>query len=258
MPITVLLVGPLDRDDFLPVAQAVEGRPGVFRTQIGGAVGHDATRPRLGFDLIVLLQAYPYAFSAQDVAHWRTAAPDSRIWAVLGSWCEGETRTGTPLPDCERIRADQFPARLATLDVPDTAAMTGPASDSTDMQRPTASFRRNDDQPPLVVVVGSRIASCQATADLLHEFGCRCIAVHCEEHTRVSSPVAALIYEDSGAEQARRELPRLQRQFPADVHVALVDFPRHQEIRRFATAGFHVLGKPLVVDDLLSLLTPPD
>ena len=52
---------------------------------------------------ILLVQAYPGQYSAEAIDRLRAAAPLARLIALLGSWCEGEPRSGLPLPGVVRI-----------------------------------------------------------------------------------------------------------------------------------------------------------
>ena len=53
-------------------------------------------------DLIVLAQTRPGQFSADEVDRLRRATPSARLSGLLGSWCEGEARSGTPWPGVMR------------------------------------------------------------------------------------------------------------------------------------------------------------
>jgi CheY-like chemotaxis protein len=62
-------------------------------------------------DLIVLAQSFPGQLDAEAVKPLRTAAPLARIIAVLGTWCEGESRSGHPVPGTIRVYWHQFESR---------------------------------------------------------------------------------------------------------------------------------------------------
>ena len=60
----------------------------------------------------MLAQARPGRFSEHDVARLKQCAPLARVLGLLGSWCEGETRTGTAWPAAGRCYWYQWPARF--------------------------------------------------------------------------------------------------------------------------------------------------
>ena len=49
-------------------------------------------------DLIVVAQAYPGQYAADRIDGLRRLAPLARVIGLLGSWCEGEVRSGRPWP----------------------------------------------------------------------------------------------------------------------------------------------------------------
>ena len=59
-------------------------------------------------DLIVFLQSYTKQFSADAVNRLRKLSPLTPMAAVLGEWCRGELRTGSPLIGPFRIYADEW------------------------------------------------------------------------------------------------------------------------------------------------------
>jgi hypothetical protein len=62
-------------------------------------------------DVIVVAQAFPAQFSHRAIDGLRRAAPLARVLGLMGSWCEGETRSGSPWPATARTYWHQWPAR---------------------------------------------------------------------------------------------------------------------------------------------------
>ena len=60
----------------------------------GGAGRRRGSSP----DVIVVAQAFPGQFSHQAIDRLRRLAPLARMVGLMGSWCEGEMRTGSPWP----------------------------------------------------------------------------------------------------------------------------------------------------------------
>ena len=57
------------------------------------------------------LDIFPGQFSCEAIDRIRTRAPLARLVGLLGSWCEGEVRSGQPWPGTIRIYAHQWPGR---------------------------------------------------------------------------------------------------------------------------------------------------
>ena len=64
-------------------------------------------------DVVLIAQARPGQFTRGQVEQLHRASPVSRLVALLGSWCEGEIRSGRPWPGVVRIYWHQWRARLA-------------------------------------------------------------------------------------------------------------------------------------------------
>src|SRR5262245_51191431 len=78
---------------------------------VSAALDWLSTQPREP-ELIVLTQSRPGEVSCEAVDRLRSAAPLSRLVGLLGSWCEGEVRSGHPWPAVERVYWHQWPAWL--------------------------------------------------------------------------------------------------------------------------------------------------
>ena len=61
-------------------------------------------------ELILLAQPRPGAVNSHDVERLRSLAPLTRLIVVAGSWCEGELRSGQPLPGVIRLYWHELPA----------------------------------------------------------------------------------------------------------------------------------------------------
>ncbi len=67
------------------------------------------------FDLIVVAQTRPGQFSMNEVEALHRAWPLAKLLGLLGSWCEGEGRSGRPWPGVWRVAASHFILRLREL-----------------------------------------------------------------------------------------------------------------------------------------------
>ena len=59
-------------------------------------------------DLIIFLQSYTKQFSTTAVARLQRLCPLTPMVVVLGTWCAGERRTGSPLVGPFRVYADEW------------------------------------------------------------------------------------------------------------------------------------------------------
>ncbi len=59
-------------------------------------------------DLIVLAASYPGQFREHQILPLRAAVSACEWIYLYGGWCEGETRTGKPLPEVTRIHVSHF------------------------------------------------------------------------------------------------------------------------------------------------------
>ena len=61
-------------------------------------------------EVVIVAQSRPDAVCRQPVEQFRRAMPLAGVVTLLGSWCEGEARTGRPWPGVHRLYWYEFPA----------------------------------------------------------------------------------------------------------------------------------------------------
>jgi CheY-like chemotaxis protein len=98
MPIDVpiLFVGNAAHPEFAPIASWLALRNAQFADDVSTAIA----RIDAGFTptIIVVTQPWPGHASATQIESLRQAAPLARIASLLGTWIEGEARSGKPWP----------------------------------------------------------------------------------------------------------------------------------------------------------------
>jgi hypothetical protein len=109
----VLLIGDMSRAEFRRARATLESLATVAVEPDIAAATRVVEDGQLLPDTIVVAQAYPGQFAAEQVARLRRAAPCTPIVALLGSWCEGEMRSGRPWPGVVRVYWHQWEARAA-------------------------------------------------------------------------------------------------------------------------------------------------
>lgn len=225
-------------------------------------------RSSLPPELILLAHARPDSISRRAIRQLRKTAPLAGIVALLGSWCEGESRTGRPAPGVLRLYWHEFlpwwqqqrrlraAGRCPDWSRPEAIDRTGPAA----VSPPTDRGGLGGDAAPrgLVVLQTARWETADALADELRRSG------HATVWQRPGGPLApvrgALAGIWEGGQLDAREAGELQR-FCArlakdDAPVAaLLDFPRFDRNALAAELGAAaVLGKPWSNGDFIATL----
>lgn len=110
----VWVVGSRDDLEFQPLLDWLSET-----TEVRFATGRETTLPDSWLDpahdgatWVVFVSARPDSVSRESVERWQRWFPLARFVVVLGSWCEGETRTGRPWPGVARVYWHQLLPRL--------------------------------------------------------------------------------------------------------------------------------------------------
>jgi len=230
-------------------------------------------------DLLVVAQAFPGQFSHETIDRLRRLAPLARVLGLMGSWCEGEMRSGSPWPATVRTYWHHWPARgnrqlrrLATgqscswalpLTATDEERLLG------DVAQPSWSpmcatawnkqcGRQTSERTLLVPSSGTLVirSLSREMADWLSA-ACRnrglvTIWQRNSAFTDVEGAAAAIFdctdLCDDQCDAMRRFAEALR---PAPL-IALLSFPRIEDHDRAVAAGASaVLSKPLLLEDLL-------
>ncbi len=195
-------------------------------------------------DFIVLAQERPGQFSTSQVETLRRMAPAAQVLGLLGTWCEGEGRSGQPWPEVPRIYWYHWPRLLRRL--------ASPAADD-------VPFDVDADVSPcggVVAVIAREYETSRWLVD-----ACRA----CGAGAAIVSPSGPLEADSlrlrelelalwAGSDLNTAELRHFQ-WFAALVRpapvLAVLDFPRSEDIDRAITAGAcGVLAKPFQLADL--------
>ncbi len=207
------------------------------------------------FDWIVLATSYPGQYSEQQIDGLRCIAPLSRIVALLGSWCEGETRSGRPTPGVIRVYWHQWEQRLAW-----EASRWASGGRSTWALPVTAG-----EEERVLALAEDRMAPRSGPITICSdEFACaEWLSAVCRKagytpqqvrpwDTLDPAGVAAGIFDVGEHEERFDHLRRFVSALrPAPV-VALIGFPRVEDRERAVAAGAaSLLSKPLWIEDLL-------
>ncbi len=241
----VKLVGEVDHPEFRDAIKLLRGDARV--------IDADATP-----ELIVVAQSRPDLICSDQVKQLQRAAPLAGTAALLGSWCEGETRTGRPWPGIQRLYWYEFSAwwrrqlqLRAANHCPDWAR---PATQLTRQCVPGHPRSRSG----LIVLRSVRRDNADALADVLNQAG-HSTAWHRHDRGRAQIHGAFAGIWDGGqlndAETADLAVFCTQMSRDRAPVVVLLDFPRRDRVdRAYAAGATAVLGKPYFNADLLTTL----
>jgi hypothetical protein len=217
-------------------------------------------------ELIVVTQSRPQTVRLADVERLRRRHPLAGIVALLGTWCEGETRTGRPWPGILRLYWYEFPAwfgRQLTL----RAAGRCPEWSQCDFGSLTSDFppRRMNSLRIARTTPGGVVqlsAASRETADALSDVLASAGYATVWQRGADSGPFvrgAIAGVWDGGQldEREEHELTMFCRRLDRNHApvIAILDFPRRDRAQRALQCGAAaVLGKPWRVDDLLGTI----
>lgn len=208
-------------------------------------------------ELIVLAQARPGEIPAAEVDRLRRIAPLTRLVGLLGTWCEGESRSGQPWPAVERVYWHQWPGwldrELRGLQCGVAATWSLPLTVAPEERFLAASHALVWNPCELggdALIVASDRQIERLLLDFMARIGCRSAAARPEDLP--SSAVSLVIWESDelGEVEAQHLRAWVQCVAPAPV-VVLLGFPRIEVQRRALAAGArHVLSKPFFLSEL--------
>ncbi len=199
---------------------------------------------------VVVMQQYKGEFDHVDAAAIAQAIPLSRLVVLLGSWCEGETRTGKPLAGFVRIGWCDFVPRFSGLihhkKLPSTA------SDGETLQSAMEYAESAVDSGLCVGVYSASYDDGRAIHESLESLGFvtrRLLRGDFESTQRLE--VDIVVWDDAGGPRTRRVELGMATGKGIPV-IAVINAPRSQDVRSALLAEAHaVLAKPYRVADLV-------
>lgn len=250
-PLRVLAVGDVDHPEFAePLATLGSEALLTF-----GQEGDITSPPR--FDLVIVCQSRPGRFDPHQFGDVAKRYPLAGRVVLLGSWCEGETRTGRPLEGFQRLFWYQFDLWWKlTRD----AWRRGKPTDWQQLPGDAAPGGSTPQtQLGLIAIAAGDFTSAETLIEACRSLGyaaCWCPIA------RPSWPVTSLPnggiwvgemlepWEEPHLKAFREWLP------PYVPLLALLDFPRSERVRRARELGAtDILGKPWRLDQLAAALT---
>ena len=252
---SILLVGDADRREFRQARDELAA--------LGRVRGLPTSRPRrpcwpseeAAVDVIVVAQARPGEFSHAQIERLRQSAPLARIVALLGSWCEGEMRSGKPWPAAVRTYWHQWPARadreLRRLARGRRSAWALPVTATEEERLLADAAEPLPARAGLIAISSPSLAMADWLAAACRHCGYATAWLRPPQPVRVRGAAAVLFDGGECRGEERDELRRLAAAMAPAPLVALLDFPRIEDFDRARSAGAAaVLSKPLQLEDL--------
>ena len=253
--ISILLVGDSDRSEFREACSTL-GRLGrVTAFPEAGSAAAALGRHEVVADVIVVAQAFPGQFSHRAVDRLRRLAPLARVVGLLGSWCEGETRTGKPWPGAIRIYWHQWAARsaqeLGRMRRGESSGWGLPTTAIEEERLLLAADSPLPKQQGVIAIYTGPLAMQDWLSAALRWRGHSTLWLRPPHPARVKGASAAIFDGSNCCGCELRQLEDLADVVRPAPIIALLDFPRVEDCRRALTAGASaILSKPLHLDDL--------
>jgi DNA-binding NarL/FixJ family response regulator len=206
-------------------------------------------------DVIVVAQAFPGQFSHQAIEQLRRLAPLARVGGLMGSWCEGEMRTGSPWPGVVRTYWHQWTARcnreLRRLARGQCCSWALPPTATEEERLLTNTAEPRPRQDGVVVICAWSHEAADWLSAACRRRGFATIWQRTPTTARARGATAIIFDGGSFDEVEYQQLQHLAATVRPTPVLALLAFPRLEDQRRALSAGAAaVLSKPLAVDDL--------
>jgi hypothetical protein len=238
--VRILLTGDYRRGEFAGlVAEMSQAAEVVQVDDLNAAV--DWLQGQAPVDLVVVAQGRPGQFSHSQLEAIRRTAPLAPIVALLGSWCEGETRSGSPWAGVTRVYwhqwRERFRPEIARLSRGEPGAWTQPLTATAEERLLWSGTAKHGNDHRLVAVVSDNCEIRDWLTAACQRRGTSTITL-CRAPAGRIKGVSRLLW-DAGLpsphaiEAFRVGLP----QFPGSQAVVLADFPRDDDVRSFLAAG---------------------
>ena len=252
-PRNVWLVGDWDEPCFAPALAWLETQASVdcFDSLSAAMDGLRSSSPPP--DGLVLCASRPGRVAPEQVAQFSRREPLARVVQLLGSWCEGEERSGQPIAGVKRVYWHQWRSQLPLalgLEGTDAAEIYLPRTASDADWLEASLERRPTDRRLSVAVVTHRAATYDVLADALQAGGFTPV------WQRPSQPLAAT---DAAAILCDGWLCDVELSTAAEsrqpAKILLLDFPRLEDQQRAEAAGyFAVVSRPFLLAELWATL----
>ncbi|MHB8863015.1 MAG: hypothetical protein ACYC6N_11465 [Pirellulaceae bacterium] len=216
------------------------------------ALARCESRPA-GWHCVIIAQSRPGQFTQQDIDRLNRALPLSHFIALLGSCCEGETRSGRPWPGVVRVYWHQWLARGPSELRPDMVPTSWQLPrTSSDVERVDYALRK----PPtpsggLIAIYTGQAVFFQGLARACRLAGYSSVWTTPRTWWRLDGAAAMLWHAWAPDDSEFEQLRQIAARSPSVPVVALFGFPRHDHLQRATACGAAaVLAIPFLLPDL--------
>lgn len=246
--IAVLLTGDVRHRDFHAAVDWLASHTQLVRQTDLEETARQLQNIRPAPRLIVVAQSRPGQFSARQIELLHRAAPLARLICLLGSWCEGETRSGRPWPGVERFYWHEFPHRIdAILGASTRLPRTASAAER------LLAIRLGSDTPlrGLAGICSPSRSDYLALADTCQSWGFSTLWFS-RRWPVLAEGVELLLWDGASGNAAEAgALCGLVEQISPAAVAALLTFPRLDDVARMRQAGADaVFTKPFLNEEL--------
>jgi CheY-like chemotaxis protein len=211
------------------------------------------------FDLVVIAQSEPGQFQLEVIEQLQMQFANTPLVAVMGSWCEGEQRTGQPWPGVPRIYWHQWKGRFESfiqqLKAEGITGWHAPRTSSV-ADRIFSTPKPHLDLSRQIKSVGISAPSdeqFEMLRDVMQHFGWECHWVErCPAKPQSDQRFDVICVEaDSLSKQLEARIGQLESEFPHAGLVVVLGFPRTEDVQRLLMLGVsQVVSKPFELSDL--------
>ena len=253
--IPILAIGDLTVPEFQGAAESLTRRGAL--TALNAAAALTAINEGFAPAVVVVAQCWPGQFATSQIDAMRRAAPLARFVCLLGTWLEGETRTGRPLAAWRRAYWHGWDDFSRSLDEAWSAwSLPSTASDDERLLL-AADFEPADSStgtmaPVLIAIVARGRETYQSLADICAQRGWQTVWYRNAENETSLDPDVVLLDTTNGSDADLTTLIRLRAAASRPPIIALLGFPRFEDASRWKTAGAAaVVSKPFQSHSLL-------
>lgn len=221
------------------------------------------------FDLVVLAQSRPDQIGCRVVEEIRDRFPLTPIVGLLGSWCEGSSRSGTPMPGVRRVYFHQWSGQFQNFvrqfqcngitDWHQPATATS-ADQVLATQSPDNKLANGRTSSPVdqsaTVVIGVSATSHDQFSNLRDAIGAMDWQVcRLDQAAGISAttptPACLCVDGNSESEPLRERIVSLRKNYPQVPMVLVLNFPRSQTAEMAAEFGVReIVSKPFDLANL--------
>lgn len=258
----ILLTGDYWHDDFRLVLQ--ESQCPITLTPLDSVTSGETDVS--GHQLVVVACSRRDQFSESELESLVAMAKPAPVILLLGSWCEGESRSGQPIPGIQRVywhqwqgRIDRF-ARCMDGESESQWHLPRTANDADKILIESAAVGRAQNAASQTKANGNWLGVSAATEhsydmvrDAVGAFGWQAMWIEFTTWEAKEVPELELIFIDANSWSVACELRAkwIREQFKERPIVLLINFPRSEELQAATDFGIDaVVSKPFQLNDI--------